>query len=1401
MSTKRFVSVVSSRERRVVSQARNVNAIQAITYAACEMDSHADTVVCGSNCIVLHYTNRVCDVTPFTDKFEAISSVPIATCATAYTCQQTGETYILVFHEALWMGDTMSHTLVNPNQMRYYGTVVQDNPFDPQQLHLRSQEHDVIIPMQATGTIVGFDSRTPTQEELQTCLHIELTSPHPWNPHDVQFPEPVHRVEEEMLYGVGATGSRGLRLMSAADSQNRSAFGVSLTDFKMDSDEFVEAGFKDTIFDVATFASKLASSVTYADIPNQKTSVSQVDIVDVPERKTFVSGDRHSAVSAEELSDRWGVGLLRAKQTLKVTTQKGIRSALLPLSRRYRADRIFDKRVLPGKWFTDTMDGRCKSLDGNRYAQVFTNKQGFVEAYPMEKKSQAGQSLRTFVNEFGIPGHLTFDGSKEQTGKKTEFMSNVRKYDIHWHVTEPERHNQNYAERVIGELRKKWFRIMVRKNVPSRLWDYGFRWVCEIQRVLSSESGGLEGRTPMEAVTGETPDISEYLDFGFYDWCWYRANAGVGPTQIGRWLGVSHRVGGDMSYWVLTVTGEVINVVSRTTVQRVTNLELQINENITKCAEFDAAVAAYFQEGENFIMEGKIDPEDWADLLKDDPDFQAEFDRAISDNKLPEADDAFTPEVFDDTYLNMELVLPRSAPDTPEVAKVVKRLRDKDGRPIGRASDNPILDTRVYEVEYLDGHREAVAANVIAENLFAQVDDEGNRQVFLKEIIDHRTTGKQVPPEDAFVTLKNGVKRRRQTTVGWEILCEWKDGSSTWVALKDLKESYPVQLAEYAIARKISDLPAFAWWVPFVLKKRSRIVAKVKSKYWLRTHKYGIQIPKSVSEAERLDVENGDTLWMDAIRKEMANVRPAFELWEKPRDQLPVGYQEIKCHMVFDVKLGENFRRKARFVAGGHTTDAPSSITYASVVSRESVRVCLLLAALNDLQILGCDIQNAYLAADCRERIFTVAGPEFGSEKGSLFIIKKALYGLKSSGAAFRALCADTLRELGYLPSKADPDVWMRPAIKPDGFEYWEYVLCYVDDLLSLSHKPEETMEGIRKTFTLKGDKAEKPSMYLGAQLSEMVVDNGTKCWSISAEKYVTLAVANVEEKLNKEGNRLPSRCYTPLSSNYRPELDVSSELKADGVQYYQELIGILRWAVELGRLDILHETSVMSSYMAMPRLGQLQQLYHMFGYLKLYPKRKIAMDPTYPRIDERRFQQFDWTDFYKGVQEAIPEDAPMPRGRFVSMHAFVDASHASNVVNRRSHTGVLIFCCRAPIVSFSKRQNAVETSTFGSEFTAMKVAVELVESLRYKLRMFGVPLEGPTDVFCDNEAVFKNTSRPESTLKKKQHSIAYHKSREAVASGTIRVAKEGTATNLSDIFTKTMSQANRDELLDRFMY
>ena len=223
--------------------------------------------------------------------------------------------------------------------------------------------------------------------------------------------------------------------------------------------------------------------------------------------------------------------------------QKFLHCAILLLSRRYRADQVFTRKTLSGDWSTDIIDGRCKSLDGIKYAQVFSNTHYFSQVYPMDSKSKAGDAFNIFCQEFGVPQHLTFDGSKEQSQKGTEFMRQVGNHDIDYHISEPDLQNQNPAEGFIRELRRKWYRTMVQKQVPEPLWDYGMKWVSETTSMTYSTAGNLTGFIPITEVTGETPDISEYLDFGFYDPVWYKDDAGSTPAYPGRWLGVSSRTG------------------------------------------------------------------------------------------------------------------------------------------------------------------------------------------------------------------------------------------------------------------------------------------------------------------------------------------------------------------------------------------------------------------------------------------------------------------------------------------------------------------------------------------------------------------------------------------------------------------------------------------------------------------------------------------------------------------------------------------------------------------------------------------------------------------------------------------------------------------------------------------
>jgi hypothetical protein len=516
----------------------------------------------------------------------------------------------------------------------------------------------------------------------------------------------------------------------------------------------------------------------------------------------------------------------------------------------------------------------------------------------------------------------------------------------------------------------------------------------------------------------------------------------------------------------------------------------------------------------------------------------------------------------------------------------------------------------------------------------------------------------------------------------------------------------------------------------------------------------------------------------------MAKIIPAVDILESGA-RPPVGYQEIPCHIVFNIKM--DFTRKARYVAGGHVTEPPASQTYASVVSRESVRIALLVAALNDLDVLAADVAGAYLNAPVKEKVYTRCGDEFGPEhRGKLAVVRKALYGLKTSAFAWREALSNTLHQaMKFKPCRADPDVWLRPATKDDGCQYYEYILVYTDNILVVSHRPLEILTAVDQHYLLKADSIGPPKQHLGSQIGLFHLPDDPKRtrWSMSSENYVKEAIRNVKSWLDYRGHFLKSRASSVLPLGYRPELDTSQYCTPEEHQYYQEQLGVLRWAVELGRVEITAEVSMLAAFCAAPREGHFDAMLHIFAYLDKHPRSRLVFDDTYINITDET--EPDWTSFYPEAKEEIPPDAPAMRGKPIQITCFVDADHAGDALTRRSRTGVFIYCNRAPILWYSKKQNSIETSIFGSEFTALKTAVELIKGLRYKLRMMGIPLDGHAHVRVDNMSVVNNTTAPESTLKKKSNAIAYHFVQESVAAGIIKVGYETSKTNIADMLTK----------------
>ena len=152
------------------------------------------------------------------------------------------------------------------------------------------------------------------------------------------------------------------------------------------------------------------------------------------------------------------------------------------------------------------------------------------------------------------------------------------------------------------------------------------------------------------------------------------------------------------------------------------------------------------------------------------------------------------------------------------------------------------------------------------------------------------------------------------------------------------------------------------------------------------------------------------------------------------------------------------------------------------------------------------------------------------------------------------------------------------------------------------------------------------PDIYLGTKLHKTTLPNGVKAWSTSPGIYVQEAVKNVELHLAKEydGRKLFKRASALFAPNYKPELDMSSELGPKQVTYYQSLVGVLQWMIELGRVDMITEVNTMAGFLAMPREGHLDNVFHMFAYLKIKHNSRMVFDPSYPEIDMNDFKECD---------------------------------------------------------------------------------------------------------------------------------------------------------------------------------
>ena len=478
-------------------------------------------------------------------------------------------------------------------------------------------------------------------------------------------------------------------------------------------------------------------------------------------------------------------------------------------------------------------------------------------------------------------------------------------------------------------------------------------------------------------------------------------------------------------------------------------------------------------------------------------------------------------------------------------------------------------------------------------------------------------------------------------------------------------------------------------------------------------------------------------------------------------------------------------------VADGHLTDVPLTSVYSGVVSLRGLRLQVFLAELNGLEMWTTDVGNAYLEEETDEKVYIIAGPEFGELEYHVLIIHKALYGLRTSSLRWHERFADCLHEMGFIPCKAEPDIWMRKS-----GDVYEYISVYVDDLGIASRNPSKIIDILMNTYNFKLKGTGPITYHLGMDFFRD--EEGVLCFA--PKKYVEKMMETCKQFFG--GNKPVQNVSSPLEHGDHPELDDSDFLNNEDTQKYQSMVGSMQGAISIGRIEITTAIMMLSSFRSKPRIGHLERAKRIYGYLAKMKDAVIRIRTNEPDYSDLPNVHYDWTySVYGSGKEIIPDDIPEPLGRFVTLTHYLDANLYHDLLTGRSVTGILHFVNQTPIDWYSKKQATVETATYGSEFVAARTCVEQIMDLRYTLRYLGVPLRDKSYMFGDNKSVVDSSSTPNAKLSKRHNMLSFHRTREAIAFGICVFNHIDGDLNPTDILSKHWSYGKIRHLLKPLMF
>ena len=688
---------------------------------------------------------------------------------------------------------------------------------------------------------------------------------------------------------------------------------------------------------------------------------------------------------------------------------------------------------------TDTIFSDTPAVDdGSTMAQFFCGHDTLVcDAYGIKSTKQFINTLSDNIKKWGAMDTLISDGGNYDISKGV--TDSLHFLVIQDYQSESYHEDQNKTETCFGPAMRYTNTVMNTSGYLACCWLLCLQYIFVVLHHLSSPT--LQGICPVQALQGTTPDISFMPHTSFYEPVYYRIEFSEPDFHLpsssnekkGYWVGFAANQGDSLTWRTLTEDTHMIIICSgiQSALRTTTNqcLASPSGEGTTLPSSIP-----YPQQSKNSLP---LDPFD-----ESTPNFEQFVNRQSGED---EDNPIHMANIDIPNLLGRSFLLPPEDNGEHHMAKIIDI--DDHGQ--------PLEDIKFKLKINKDQAEEIMSYNQLMDYIQKGTDAEEDPDPLFKfrDIVAHQGPLESTDPD------QKGSK--------YNVMVEWESGEVTYEPLTLISKDDPITCAVYAKKHDLLDTTGWKHLKRYA-KTSKRLIRAVKQSriHQVRAsarYQHGFQVPKDFNDAIRLDKEKNNTHWQDAMDLELTQIHEYKVFKDTGKAQFhdgkavtPDGFQKIRVHFVYAVKHDGKF--KARLVADGHLTKEP-------VVSLRSLRMVVFLSQLNDFEIWGADVGNAYLEAYTDQKLCIIAGPEFKELQGHLLIMIKALHGTRSGGARWHDRLFDILQELRFKPSMADPDVWMRP--EPGGTCY-EYIAVYVDDLAIAAKDPQAFCNELNKRYNLK---------------------------------------------------------------------------------------------------------------------------------------------------------------------------------------------------------------------------------------------------------------------------------------------------------------------------------------------